>query len=272
MDPLLAQDAPDAPETAAMPALARRHPLKGDGTVLLREATHSYHRGSIETASRSVTALAAAQFEKFDAAECFKNYFSGWKANASSRYFDRIKEVHDKGGDDSAAMKAIREDWFAKSKESSQAGQRAHLAIELASNGLEPPDCPELRLWHSWWEKKDLLFYRSELVTWVETASNKLLLAGSIDCIARDTEGRYILFDWKRSDRDLTRNALPFQGKKGNGRCSHLPDTGASHAHATSRATLARLATRNPRRFLQVFAAAVAVRCDAEKDTGHRRR
>jgi hypothetical protein len=229
-----------------MPALARLNPLPGDGTVLLREAAHSYHRGPIETASRSVTALAAAQFEKFDAQECFNNYFVNWKHDASSRYFNRIKEVHDKGGDDSAAMKAIREDWSTKARESSQAGQRAHLAIELVSNGLEPPDCPELRLWRSWWEKRDLEFYRSELVTWVETASNKLLLAGSVDCLARDAEGRYILVDWKRSDRDLTRNALPFQGKKGKGRCSHLPDTGAPRAHATPPAPLARLATRNP--------------------------
>lgn len=208
-----------------MRSLQRVHPLPHDNEVVLVPDSHTYHRGPLETAARSVTTVVESNFEEFDATRTVTALYSMWKGSAKSKYYDTIQTTLNDGGDDEAAKSAIQRLWADKGREAREAGTRAHEALELAANGLPCADLPEVRLFKKWWEGRGLQFFRTELITFVENKKGNLLLAGSVDALATDEQGRHVLLDWKRSEKRLTIDEPAYKGKKGKGILNHIPDT-----------------------------------------------
>ena len=208
-----------------MSSLKNMHPLSHDGEVVLVPDSHEYWRGPMEKAARSVTTVVESNFEEFDAIKTVTALYSNWKASAKSKYYKTIQATLNDGGDDEAAKAAIQRMWTDKGREAREAGTRAHEAMELIGNGLPCADSPEVRLFCKWFEGRGLQFYRTELITFVENKKGNLLLAGSVDLIATDDQGRHVLIDYKRSEKRLTIDEPAYKGKKGKGLLNHVPDT-----------------------------------------------
>lgn len=208
-----------------MQSLKRLNPLPYDGDVVLVEDSHEYWRGPNEKAVRSVTALVESNFEEFNATKTVNAFYSMWKNSAKSKYHETIKTVLDEGGDEEAAKVAIKTMWNSKGREAREAGTRAHEALELFGNGLPCAEIQEVRLFREWWGKRNLNFFRTELITFMENKKGNLLLAGSVDLIATDDQGRHVLIDYKRSEKRLTIDEPAYKGKKGKELLTHIPDT-----------------------------------------------
>jgi hypothetical protein len=204
--------------------LQQRHPLQHDGAVVLNEAEHVYCR-DLERAPRSVTALVESCFEAFDPVDTITRCFESWKHNASSKYFDLIHESLADGGDDEVAKRAIQALWDRNGQQARDEGTKAHEALELIGNGGDAADMPEVGAFLSWWEGRGLEFFRTELVTFAEDPDGQLALAGSVDLIATDEQGRHVLIDFKRSKKNLSIDEPAYRGKCGTGLLKDVPDT-----------------------------------------------
>jgi hypothetical protein len=120
--------------------------------------------------------------------------------------------------------------WEASGKEASSAGTAMHLAIEQFLNGHAEVIVPAVKETVEWaqftsfWEKHgwDLEPYRTEWEVWVE----EIKLAGSLDMVfKRKSDGRYLIYDWKRSKEIKFENPWG----TGYGPVSHLPDCNYWH-------------------------------------------
>jgi ATP-dependent exoDNAse (exonuclease V) beta subunit len=120
--------------------------------------------------------------------------------------------------------------WEASGKEATTAGTAMHLAIEQFLNGSEHVILPEIKETIEWrqfmefWNKHgwDLEPYRTEWEVWVE----EIKLAGSLDMVfRRKSDGRYLIYDWKRSKEIKTENPWG----TGYGPAGHLPDCNYWH-------------------------------------------
>lgn len=93
----------------------------------------------------------------------------------------------------------IKAEWERNRDEAAQAGTNVHRAIELhLTQGIPLPEIKECGFFAQFWadKKPSLELYRSEWVVYDEDIG----LAGSIDCVLRDTtDGRLVIVDWKRS-------------------------------------------------------------------------
>jgi ATP-dependent exoDNAse (exonuclease V) beta subunit len=120
--------------------------------------------------------------------------------------------------------------WENSGKEASGAGTAMHLAIEQYLNDAEEVIVPEVkdtvewRQFQEFWDKHgwDLEPYRTEWEVWVE----EIKLAGSLDMVfRRKSDGRYLIYDWKRSKEIKFENSWG----TGYGPVSHLPDCNYWH-------------------------------------------
>lgn len=135
----------------------------------------------------------------------------------SSKYYGKTKQQ-------------IKDEWSNSGKEASGAGTAMHLAIEQFMHGSEEviePSVKETKEWKyfmNFWETcgHDLVPYRSE---W-EVYSEPHKLAGSIDMIYyRKSDGKYVIYDWKRSKGIKTENSF----ENGYGPLAHLPNCNYWH-------------------------------------------
>lgn len=256
-----------------MPSLQVAHPLPHDGEVVLVADSHTYHRGPLELAARSVTTVVESCFEEFDAKQTVSVLYTAWKSSSKSKYYDTIHTTLNGGGDDEDAKAAIQQLWVDKGRLAREAGTRAHEAMELIANGLPCAASPEVRLFRKWWEGRGLQFFRSELITFIENKKGNLLLAGSVDMIATDDQGRHVLIDYKRSEKRLTIDEPAYKGKKGKGILSHVPDTAFWYARYSNRRH-----KFNPYMLLssfylqEIFFADVSIRDNDSENTGRRLR
>ena len=86
-----------------------------------------------------------------------------------------------------------------------------------------------------------------------------MLLAGSVDCLAKDANDQFVLLDWKRSEKNLAIDDPAFKNQKGTGFCNAVPDT-AFWCAAPARAARTPLTACPPQALL---AASVALRLHA---------
>lgn len=124
----------------------------------------------------------------------------------------------------------IKAEWNASGKTASESGTAMHLAIEQYMHGSEEVIDPEVKTSKEWkyfmnfWRDcgHDLVPYRSE---W-EVYSEPHKLAGSIDMIYyRPSDGKYVIYDWKRSREIKTSN----DWEKGYPPVDHLPNCNYWH-------------------------------------------
>jgi hypothetical protein len=124
----------------------------------------------------------------------------------------------------------IKAKWSNSGKDASEAGTAMHLAIEMHHNGAEHlipeeiKETPEWKYFLNYWNDfgHELEPYRTE---W-EVFSEPHKLAGSIDMIyRRKSDGKFIIYDWKRSKEIKTTNTF----ENGYAPLGHLPNCNYWH-------------------------------------------
>ena len=191
-----------------------KHPR--DALITFDEPTHVYTVQGSSKGIISCTKFLHEFFGHFDAKAIIKKMMDAptWP---QSKYYGKT-----------AAQ--IEAEWAENGRQASGAGTAMHLAIEQFLNGSEymiPSEIKETAEWryfmnfwkdHGW----DLEPYRTEWEVW--SADHKL--AGSIDMVfRRKSDGKYLIYDWKRSKEIKTENNF----QTGLGPLSHLPDCNYWH-------------------------------------------
>jgi ATP-dependent exoDNAse (exonuclease V) beta subunit len=122
----------------------------------------------------------------------------------------------------------IKNQWNSSGKEASEAGTAMHLGIEMFHNDANVDDSikesVEWKYFQNYWKEcgEDLEPYRTEWEVWSEEHK----LAGSIDMIyRRKSDGKFIIYDWKRSKEIKTTNTF----ENGYAPLDHLPNCNYWH-------------------------------------------
>lgn len=188
-----------------------------DDKIYFVEETHKYYvNGSCE-GNISCTGFVHEFFGHFDAKAIITKMRKGPKW-ATSKYFGKTDEQ-------------IMAEWNENGRIASEAGTAMHLAIEQFLHGSpeqikpEIKETPEWRYFMNFWNTygHDLEPYRSEWEVW---SSSDIKLCGSIDMVfRRKSDGKYVIYDWKRSKEIKSEN--PFG--TGLPPLDHLPDTNYWH-------------------------------------------
>lgn len=196
--------------------LARKNRHLRDLSIEFDEPTHRYTVNGKSDGWISCTGFLHVFFPHFDPDTTIKKMMRS-KNWPTSKYYGMTAEQ-------------IKAQWNASGKDASEAGTAMHLGIEMHHNGHEElvePAVKETKEWkyfQNYWRDcgDDLVPYRTEWEVWSEEHK----LAGSIDMIYyRKSDGKYVIYDWKRSKDIKTEN----QFETGYAPVDHLPNTNYWH-------------------------------------------
>jgi len=202
------------PESWQTLLVKNEHPR--DKHVRFYEPTHTYYIDGSSDKVISCTGFLHAFFPHFQPDETINKMMkkSNWP---SSKYYGMTKEE-------------IKAGWDSSGKEASGLGTAMHLAIEQYLNGAfdeikeETKETKEWQYFLNFWSdhSKDLEPYRMEWEVW----SKEHLLCGSIDgVLKRKSDGKYVIYDWKRSKEIKTSNRY----EKGYAPMDHLDNCNYIH-------------------------------------------
>lgn len=142
---------------------------------------HKYYHGG--ECYESVTTVVEQCFEQFDA-----------------KYWASVKRPND--------PQSLIDEWNAKAQMARDLGTLMHDRIERYYLGDDiEPEADEDRtflLFKAFAAEKTLRPYRSE---W-RIFSERYHIAGTLDFLALDDDGRYVIYDWKRSTKVVDRNGI----------------------------------------------------------------
>jgi ATP-dependent exoDNAse (exonuclease V) beta subunit len=195
-------------------ATKNKHPR--DDHIRFFEPTHTYYIDGSSTNVTSCTGFLHQFFPHFDAKATIQKMMRSPKW-AQSKYFGKTATEIETG-------------WSDSGKEASGLGTAMHLAIEQFLNGaherIDPAvkATPEWQYFMNFWELHghDLEPYRMEWEVW----SAPHLLCGSIDGVfKRRSDGKIVLYDWKRSKEIKSTNDY----EKGYAPVDHLPNCNYWH-------------------------------------------
>lgn len=186
--------------------LARTNPLEFDDRIVLT-ADHRYILDGKHEAPLSVTKLIELQrSEPFDEDEIIRKNLQTWRIRASSKYHSLVR-----GKTDEHASLAIKAIWRA----TADLGTSLHAQLELLCNDeacteperhrVELMQFAKLRRTHHKWKP-----FRTELSLVGLAANGVPVVAGQLDLLARDEQGRYHIIDFKRTEKDLAPDAHGF--------------------------------------------------------------
>ena len=155
--------------------------------VKFNEESHTYTLEDGEKCT-SVTTLVHSLFPVFDA----DKVIDGIEKSSSSKYKGLSREE-------------IKRQWKLNGKRAATAGTSLHKYIEdfyLGKPGLVRRNDPEAQQFHKFQEAyTDLQPFQVE---WV-VCDPKFRVAGTVDMVFRDSEGKYHIYDWKRA-ANIVRN------------------------------------------------------------------
>lgn len=183
------------PETWETLCHTNKHPR--DDRITFYEPTHTY---TIDGSSKGIisgTGFLHQFFPHFDAKATIAKMMASPKWPASP-YFGKTADE-------------IEKMWSDKGKDASTAGTAMHLAIEQFMNGREDVILPEIkdtaeyRYFMNFWNDhgSDLEPWRAE---W-SVFSEEHMLCGQIDMLfRRKSDGKFLIYDWKRSREIKTSN------------------------------------------------------------------
>lgn len=205
---------PKNPQSWQSLAVKNRHPR--DLCIEFDEPTHRYTVNGTSDGWISCTGFLHMFFPHFDPDETIRKMMKShkWPQN---KYYGMTAEQ-------------IKAQWSASGKDASEAGTAMHLGIEMHHNDAEhliEPAVKETKEWkyfENYWKDcgDDLVPFRTEWEVWSEEHK----LAGSIDMIYyRKSDGKYVIYDWKRSREIKTQNDY----ENGYGPVKHLPNTNYWH-------------------------------------------
>ena len=170
-----------------------------DARLRFYEPTHTYFLDGSSEKVISCTAFLHAFFPHFNARETIRKMMASpnWYR---SKYFGKTPAEIESG-------------WSSSGQEASGLGTAMHLAIEQYLNGAMALIAPEVQTTQEWayflnfWKEcgHDLEPYRLE---W-EVFSEEHRLCGSVDGVMRrKSDGKFVLYDWKRSKEIKNENAF----------------------------------------------------------------
>jgi ATP-dependent exoDNAse (exonuclease V) beta subunit len=177
----------------------RTHPFPQDSRITFVEATHKYYiDGNTEPVKTSVTSFVHAPFPSFNAQEKVKTMST--KTRTSAKYAGLTNEE-------------ILAQWDAHRDACARVGTKMHAAVEIYLNtgvlSTDPEIQPEMAQLMSFMEReitaRGIKTYRTEPTIFAEPSSG-ISLAGSVDYLGRDEEGKFWIMDWKRSSK-ITKSA-----------------------------------------------------------------
>ena len=209
MPEALSKDKKLGPE--AWQSLVTKNRHERDARITFYEPTHTYTIDGSSDKVISGTKFLHEFFGHFDAPATIKKMMKSPKWPSSPYYGQTAAEI-EKG-------------WSDKGKAASEAGTAMHLGIEQYLNGAEDIIVPEVKASPEWqqfmnfWAKEgpDLEPYRTEWEVW----SKEHLLCGSIDMVfRRKSNGKFLIYDWKRSKAIKTENTY----QKGLAPLDHLDE------------------------------------------------
>jgi hypothetical protein len=195
-------------------AIKNRHPR--DLCIEFDEPTHRYTVNGTSAGWSSCTGFLHSFFPHFDPDGTIRKMMKSPKWPQSKYY-----------GMSAADIKA---QWSNSGKDASEAGTAMHLGIEMFHNSAEhlidpaAKDSVEWRYFQNYWKEcgEDLEPYRTEWEVWSEEHK----LAGSIDMIyRRKSDGKFVIYDWKRSKDIKTANDF----ESGYPPLNHLPNCNYWH-------------------------------------------
>lgn len=198
------------PEAWQRLAVVNKHPR--DDSVRFFEPTHTYYIKGSSDRVISCTGFIHQFFPHFDADVAIDKMMASPRWPAHKLYGMTKQEIKDL--------------WSNSGKEASGLGTAMHLAIEQFLNDAHDIIAPEVKETKEWeyflnfWREcgHDLEPYRMEWEVW----SDEHLLCGSIDGIfRRKSDGKYVIYDWKRSKEIKTTNDF----ETGHPPLDHLPNT-----------------------------------------------
>lgn len=152
-----------------------------DLRIAFDEEAHEYHvDGNLYP---SVTSVISEFFSKFNADAVITRMMRSPKW-PNSKYFGQTREQ-------------IKAGWEEKKQRASELGTRMHAQIESFLLNGEEADSEEFALFKTFWSARDLEPIRVEWRIFDES----LRVAGTLDLLARDRDGRVYLIDWKRKEK-----------------------------------------------------------------------
>ncbi len=176
-----------------------------DGLIDFDPSQHIYTFNGTEF--KSVTTIVEECFEAFDA-----------------DYWARVKRPGD--------PESLKREWEDKAREARELGTLMHDRIERYYLGeqLEPEAAsdPTFRHFLNFANEHRLTPYRTE---W-RIFSERSHVAGTLDFLAVDENGRFTIYDWKRSTKVVDKYGNPVRGKYpkyAKRPLNHLPDTTYHH-------------------------------------------
>lgn len=198
-----------------------------DLRIIFQEEGHKYtllnEDGSVnDNKTLSVTTLIHSYFSHFDADKIIEKMMKSrnWP---NSKYYGLSAEE-------------IKKQWNDNCIKASTDGTQVHLNIEHFFNGMDVNDNSiEFSYFRKFWSDFSTKYpqfkpYRTEMLIFNEKfGKNKdtVTLCGSVDFIACDDDGNYIVLDWKRSKQISFEDK--YEHKVGLEPFSDLPDCNYSH-------------------------------------------
>lgn len=180
-----------------------------DNHIVFDEGPHIY---TIDGDSNymSVTTWNHSHFSKFDAEKVINNMKNGKNWNESNKYWGMTNDE-------------IKELWSKNGQEQSQKGTDLHYDIECYYNNMDiSNNTVEWTYFLKFLKNhKHLTPYRTEWMVW----DKELKVAGSIDMVFENEDGRLSIYDWKRA-KEIKRSAWSYSKTE----CiDHIPDSNFWH-------------------------------------------
>lgn len=248
-----------APAEPDAKPLAVKHAHARDARIAFRDHDHAYFVYDPESdtylrVTRSVSGIHARYSTPFEAYETALKVVKKRKHDKSSPYYWFLQAQPDLD-DDEGAARAVCDAWNQNGARSSGLGTKCHAALEDHLNGLpieawmkDAKCAPLVRAGKRWIEEKvdldDWRPWRTEYSIFIDGHSadceedrpaleaHAALVAGQVDAIFIDKNGRHHMVDWKFCGKDkLDKNSGEFRGKVPMCKApvDHVPDNSYGH-------------------------------------------
>ena len=222
------------PLTVSVAATCDANAHARDRQIRLDETRHVYEytdeQGVLYEFSISVSGVWAKYFARFNAQHIVDTYFLKWSQDVENKYHAQIAAGRLMSRSDEDLKQDIIDAWKANGADASSRGTYMHKQIELALGRIgyvdRPPEMKHFICWVR--EVPERMRWRVYRTEW-SIFSLEALVAGQIDAVFRDSEGKFHMVDWKRCKEPLLQDAKLQFGRFGMPPLEHMVDNEWSH-------------------------------------------